>query len=111
MVCRGGGGSATAELDPLLRALHVPSISKAVQQSVLPVTGWSGSVELDPIIADCLLALQRYLVHHTPEVYYAVQDTVTPLLLNLRSVSSICLVTSSMLLQCLSVQFVRKGAV
>ena len=75
-----------SELEPLLTGLHVAHISTAVQQSVLPVTGWSGSVELDPIIADCLLALQRYLVHHMPDVYHAVQDVVATLLLNLRSV-------------------------
>ena len=83
---RSGDPSPHSELEPLLTALHVPHISRAVQQSVLPVAGWSGSVELDPIIADCLLALQRYLVHHMPDVYHAVQDVVAPLLLNLRSV-------------------------
>ncbi|DBA85049.1 TPA: hypothetical protein ACH3X2_005780 [Trebouxia sp. C0005] len=83
---KSGELSPYSELEPLLTALHVPHISKAVQQSVLPVTGWSGSVELDPIIADCLLALQRYLVHHMPDVYDAVQDAVAPLLLNLRCV-------------------------
>ena len=68
----------------MLKALQVPCLSLAVQQSVVPVAGWSGSVELDPIIADCLLALQRYLVQHMPSLYQTVQDTVAPLLLNLR---------------------------
>ena len=71
-------------MEPLLRALQVPCLSRAVQQSVVPVAGWSGSVELDPIIADCLLALQRYLMQHMPSLYQTVQDTVAPLLLNLR---------------------------
>lgn len=83
-VCRHGSPSAYQELEPLLKALEVPSLSRAVQQSVVPVPGWSGSVELDPIIADCLLALQRYLVHHMPALYQAQQDTITPRLLNLR---------------------------
>lgn len=68
----------------MLKALQVPCLSQAVQQSVVPVAGWSGSVELDPIIADCLLALQRYLLHHMPALYQAEQATVAPLLLNLR---------------------------
>lgn len=83
-VCRHGGPSAYQELEPLLKALQVPCLSGAVQQSVLPVPGWSGSVELDPIIADCLLALQRYLVHHMPDLYRAQQDTIAPRLLSLR---------------------------
>ena len=83
-VCRHGSPSPYQKLEPLLKALQVPCLSRAVQQSVVPVAGWSGSVELDPIIADCLLALQRYLVHHMPALYQAEQDTVAPLLLNLR---------------------------
>lgn len=83
-MCRHGSPSEYQELEPLLKALQVPCLSQAVQQSVVPVPGWSGSVELDPIIADCLLALQRYLVHHMPALYQAEQDTVAPLLLNLR---------------------------
>ena len=83
-VCRHGSQSAYQELEPLLKALQVPCLSRAVQQSVVPVAGWSGSVELGPIIADCLLALQRYLVHHMPALYHTEQDTVAPLLLNLR---------------------------
>ena len=62
----------------------MPCLSAAVQQSVLPNTGWSGSVELDPIVADCLLALQRYLVHHSPVVYQQLHDTVATMLLNFR---------------------------
>ena len=83
-MCRHDSPSDCQELQPLLKALQVPCLSRAVQQSVVPVPGWSGSVELDPIIADCLLALQRYLVHHMPALYQAEQDTVAPLLLNLR---------------------------
>lgn len=94
-VCRHGSPSEYHELEPLLKALQVPCLSRAVQQSVVPVPGWSGSVELDPIIADCLLALQRYLVHHMPALYQAEQDTVAPLLLNLRY--SLCCCISLML--------------
>ncbi len=91
---RSSSTPAYGEVEPLLKALHVLPLSRAVQHSVLPVAGWSGSVELDPIVAECLLALQRFLIHHMPALYHAVQDTVTPLLLNLRSVSILAVVTN-----------------
>ena len=100
--CRTGGASPYSELEPLLKAMRVPCLSRAVQQSVLPVAGWSGSVELDPIVADCLLALQRYLVHHMPAVYHAAQDAVTPLLLSLRLVSLLTPCGNTKLLHCIT---------
>lgn len=73
-------------LGPLLTALEVPVLSRTVQQSVPQVQGFSGSSELDPVIADCVLAVQRYLLHRQPEVYHALDSRVVSQLLNLRYV-------------------------
>lgn len=62
----------------------MPLLSRAVQQSVPQVQGFSGSVELDPIIADCVLAVQRYLFQRRPEAYKALGQSVMSRLLNLR---------------------------
>ena len=84
MCCRSDRGALEQDLGPLLTALEVPVLSRAVQQSVPQVQGFSGSMELDPVIADCLVAVQRYLFHCRPEVYKMLDQTVMSHLLNLR---------------------------
>ena len=77
LVCRKSQ-AAYSQLEPLLKALQVLCLSAAVQQSVLPNAGWTGCVELDPITADCILTLQKYLVHRSAEVYQQLDlDSIT----------------------------------
>lgn len=84
--CRSARAITVEDLQPLLAALEVPALSRTVQQSVPQLQGFSGSQELDPIIADCVLAVQRYLLHRHPEVNHALDSSVTSRLLNLRCV-------------------------
>ena len=82
--CRSDRAVALEDLGHLLAALEVPLLSRTVQQSVPQLQGFSGSSQLDPIVADCVLAVQRYLLQRRPEAYHALDETVASRLLNLR---------------------------